>query len=958
MKTTTNKGNLLAKVWAVLMVVMVLLTTFAPMKASAHSAYYLSTTLNVTNSRYEPIILFDRDGALKSHSTHREAKLGYFQAFDYQNKGSKGKLPAIALSNGAVDPKKVEEALEKLKGDNYVTGGLTDPHLIYTFPGGHNSGSHQATSQDLARAEWVSRTMVQSLNDAIGFIVMKAGKKPDKYELMYLGTSIANAGYYGGSVTFNGKKFTFKKENAPKNERRIGVNSDGYVKVTAPDKESRYFVEKVPKGYMKASKKGQKDQPLHNTIPPDLRKLYDKDVRSLTWKHVVLQAHYAYIEHETTYDNFEVISKPNKVEEMFTSFGENLTLGLRSMLGLYSFEQLMLNEGERGGNSFYLGIMPISWMHSAAILHWTAMALSWMLMFLALAKLLALRNLAAINIAKRVDLMDGIKSLIVVGFALMLFNPIFYALAHFNFLLVDVMKNTSNVTSQFGSAAPGAGTIARLLIGIVYLIVEIYFNFIYIARGIVVAILYGTGPLFIASLAFGGKYTQIFSNYMRELIGSIYTQTFHALLLAFFASVSVFGGLRLFEQLVVLFAFIPMTKFFRDAIGIGGGLMDVAGAGAFGAVGSLAQAGTRGVRSNKGKWASKAKSVSSMSKSSSAVAQTPGMKSASNFQSGGAGGSGGGSSNMGHVDNNVKPPGGGSGGGSGGSGGSGSSTATSPSGGATPSGTIPTKNATAGNKSGGSGSSMVDNDNGGDGMTFGTLAKEAGRTGVTAAFNAGAIAGAVGMAAVGNGKVSDNMRAVAKQPQRNQRSTGFQPRPQDPKPPKAPQNMGDYGTGDNYESYSVDEKSGHFVHSFKKQNDEGYDQLRDYHGVTNVEMEGSNISYTYDYNPETKSFNSGSFNTSADAQKMYDMYDAFNGETNPGREEAKAMYKSQGVTGVKYDAEKGMVVTASAGTGGIHNVSSNETHYRIAKGRSSNTNGNLLDAIKNGQEEDRRRGRN
>lgn len=940
MKTNTKQnGNLLAKVWAVFMVMMILLMTLTPMKASAHSAYFLSTTLNVADARYEPIILFDRDGALKTHSTHREAKVGYFQAFKY---GST-KLPG--MSNGNTET--VEKALEKLKDGDYVKSGITDPHLIYTFPGGHNGGEHQATSQDLVRAEWVSRTMVQSLNDAIGFIVMEAGKKPDKYELMYLGTNIANAGYHGGSVTFNGKKFTFKKENAPKKERRNGVNSDGYVKITSPSGESRYFVEKVPKGY-------KSNQPLYNTIPFELRPMYEKDVRSLTWKHVVLQAHYSYISHETTYDNFDVIAKPGRAEQMFTELGENFMLQLRSALGLYSFQQLMLNEGERGGSSYFLGIMPMSWLSSATLLHWTSMALSWMLMFLALAKLLAMRNLAAINIAKRVDLMDGIKSLIVVGFALMLFNPIFYALANFNFLLVDVMKHTSNVTSQFGSAAPGAGTLSRILIGFVYLIIEIYFNFIYIARGIIVAILYGTGPLFIAALAFGGKYTQIFSNYMRELVGNIYTQTFHALLLAFFASISVFGGLRLFEQLVVLFAFIPMTKFFREATGIGGGLMDVAGAGAFGAVGGLAQAGTKGLRSKSGKYYNKAKATVG-SKSSSTTGQATTMKSASNFQGGGSAG-GAGATTMGHNDNKTgitNRPGGGSGGGSG------TSNATPQSGSSPVAGGSPVKNGqgqTQTQQQQQSGNSMVDNEN----NTYeGFKKSDIGKAGLGAVTGSLAAASAVGMSAVGMGGVGQNLSAVSPKPERKFKSTApKQQRPEKTPEPKAPKTMSDYSAGGNYEGYETDEATGQFVHSFKKQDEAGYDQLRDDHGITDIGMENGDVSYTYDYNPQTKSFGSGSFNTSNDAQKMYDMYDAFNGDPNPGRTAAKAMYVSQGVTGVSFDEKKGMTVTATAGTGGIQNASSLDNQYRIYKDRASNTNGNLLDAIKNGQEQDRRNGRN
>lgn len=942
MKTNMNiSNNLLAKVVATLMVVMVLLSAIAPTIASAHSAYFLSTTVNVGDSRYEPIILFDRDGMLKTHSSHREAKIAYFQAFKYDGTD----LPKM---DGA-DAESVEKSLKKLKGPDYVKGGtFSNPFLIYTFPGGHNGGEHQASSQDLARAEWVSRTMVQSLNDAIGFIVQEAGKKPDKFELMYIGTEMANAAYKGkGNLTFNKKKFTFKRstEAEIKKEKRSGVNADGYVKITAPNGESRHFVQKVPKGY-------KSNQPLYNTIPKSLRENYADDVRSLTWKHVVLQANYSYIENETTYDSFESISKPSIPEQYMTEMGENFMLSLRSVLGLYTFGQLMLNEGERGGSGYYFGIMPTSWMNSAAILHWTSMALAWTLMFIAFARLLALRNLSAINISKRVDLMDGVKSLIVVGFALMLFNPIFYALANFNFLLVDIMKNTSGVTSQFGSSSPSVNSIARILINLAYLLVEIYFNFIYIARGIIVAILYGTGPLFIASLAFGGKYAQIFSNYMKELVGNIYTQSFHALLVAFFASISVFGGLRMFEQLVVLFAFIPMTKFFRDATGIGGGLMDVAGAGAFGAVSSLTQAGTKGFRSNQGKWRSRYKA----SKASNGGGGNGGggggtpnatqMKNASNFQ-----GAGGGVNNsMAQNDNKLSTGGGSSTAGRQTMGGGASGTSDVP-GSATSRASLPNGNL-VGSKGG---SSMVDNDNAGvsGGKSDGnSMLKDSAKLGASAGFGFGAVAGAVGMAAVEQGNVGQNLNAVAKRPQRNMKST--RPNQKDTKPPKAPEKMKENSSY--LDSERLEGESGVVIkNNFARKDANGVDQMYDDYGITDVSMQttadgGEQMAYTYDFDLDSGTMNSGRFNADNEAM-LVDMHSAFNGADNEANKQAREHYQKQGIQGVSYDKKSGLTITAKKGTGGIQEVGSTNNTYSFHTKRGEEDNGkvNLLDAIHYGE---------
>ena len=920
-----TKQNLLMKAWVTFMAVLVLFTAMAPIKASAHNAYYLSTTLNVADSRYEPTILFDREGFGQGHRNHRESKFGFVQGYNWKE---------VDLTSN----------LEDLKDGKYVTRDLVkNPYLIFTFPGIQNEDGYDGNPEDLARAEWISKTMVQSLNDAIGFIVQETKHKPTKSELIILGTDLANASMKsGGNVTYNGKTFKVTGEtNAPKKEQRKGLTKTAYTKIVSPDGDTRYFVHKVPKGYITlggdASKAQKKEwSPLASNVPADLKAKVDEgDTKYLTWRHIVLQAHYYAIEHETYYSTIEDVVNPSKLEQYVTDMGNTFMLSLRSMLGLYSFSELMLNEGDRGGNGFFLGIMPMSWMDSATILHWTSMILAWLLMFIAFARLLTLRNLSAINIAKRVDLMDGVKSLIVVGFALSMFNPFFYALANFNFLLVDVMKNTSSVTSSFGTASPGSGLLSVLLINGAYLIVEIYFNFIYIARGIAVAILYGTGPLFIASLAFGGKYAQMFSNYMRELVGNIYVQTFHALLIAFFASVSAFGGLRLFEQLVVLFAFIPMTKFFRQATGIGGDLADIGGS-AFGAVAGLAQAGTKKIRTAGAKSVNNAKAKASESRSarsSSTDLSTANMKSSTDFQSNGGKTTG----NMVGNDN-LK--------------------ATASKGSASASGA----NMSMVDKAKSYANQKIENTK--DGMK--TMAKDAvgelksidswksaGKQGIQQGARAAGMVSAIGMAAIDKGTVGQNMSAISSgvKPGFNKASTrhNFEPSRQNQRPPQAPQHMGDYADTGNYEGSEME--GGNFTHKFKEKNDEGYNQMLDEHGIKKVEMSEEDISYTYDYNMDTQSFNSGKYYNSTDNEKMMDMYHAFNGGDET--KERRKHYENQGITGVSY-GENGMTVTAKAGTNDIQKVGMENNQYRFTKSPGSHSNANLIDSVKTGHERDRR----
>lgn len=938
MKMTANnkKSNVLAKFGVLLMVVMVLLSALiSPMKVSAHSSYLLTVTLNENANRYEPMILYDREGFLQTHSAHREAELGYYGKYNY----SKHPLPDMSSGTAAT----VTKALDKIDGKfvNPDLGtGVGDPFFIYSFPGYHGKNDYDATGKDLARAEWVSTNVVQSLNDAIAFVTTESGQKPHKYGLMYLATKLANAGYHTGSSSFKWGSSTVKVEAQAKNvkstEKVKGVNSDGYARVTVKtgsESKSRIFVSKVPKGYK------NKDQAMYNSIPHALHadmakgKNFGEDTLTLTWKHMVLQAHYSYNEKGISYDAFETISKPNKVEEFLTEMGENTLLGLRTILGLHSFSELMLNEGTRGGDSYFLGIMPMSWLDSAEILHWTSMALSWMLLMFAFVKILALRNLAAINVAKRVDMVEGIKSMIIVGFALMLFNPMFYALANFNYLLVDVMKNTSNVTSSFGSSAPGGGLISKLLINFAYLVIEVYFNFIYISRGIIVAILYGVGPLFVTSLAYGGKYTQMFSNYMKELVGTIYMQTFHAILVAFFATVTVFGGVRLFEQLVVLFAFIPLTKFFREAIGVGGGIADFAGAGAFGAVGDMAKAGTKGMRQK----AYNSKNASS-SKDGGGNAPTTQMKSASNFQ--GGGGSGGNGS-MGDVDSkpmfNIGKNGG----------------YTDDAGNAVTSRQI--RKSSGSNGVGGSGGNATANsmaDVGGGalaGSSVGSsLMKASLKGGLNATAGLSGAGGAIGMSAVGAGGVGQNMKEVTPTKPKSFGSTKNGMKDvQKKNNQKAPNEVfGNKG----YAGSEIDDSHNMVQHKFRVNEEDGSNAMYDEYGITDVREEDNSIVYEYDYDTDSNSFNSGDYNAGEKALTMQDMEKVFNSDNLTTEQEArKAHYENQGIKSVTKNANGRVEIKAAKGTGGVYGAGSESGMYRFRKRNGDNGSVNLLDSIEYAQ---------
>ncbi|WP_242288887.1 MULTISPECIES: hypothetical protein [unclassified Bacillus cereus group] len=614
----------------------------SPIKAYAHDAYFMGIAIDFGSYRYNAVVTQeDNDWKL---SNHKESEIGIFAE---HAKTSNFTLPPVS---GEAD--KLKKEYEEFVPKSHLTG--KDWALLYTFPGYHQGktqSNHDATGLDRERAYWVADNLVNSFNDAIAYILSASDyKSSDKEktstrtEFMELAVDVANASdsaMDGSSteVSFNGKSFTFSPGNDIEHPLK-GIEKGHYIKIKVSGGEPSYFVAMVPKGYYPG-------QELANTIPEDYRdKVEDKEVKNLDWKRIVLQGNTNYLKDGISFSQIDELVKPGKIEQYFSEFISSVLGVVRQLLGLYSFQELMLNDGARATTT-YQGLMPLNWFDSAQSLFWVCQCLAWALIIGAIVKLLVSRNLSAVNPMMRVNLIDGIQNLLMTGFMLALIGPLFHILAVINFKLVAIFGSASNYSQSFGTAnTMSSGLVGAILINIAFFIIMIYFNFVYIMRAITVALLYATAPLFVVSIAFGGKYKQLFGNYMKELTSNIYMQTFHALMIAFFANVTTLGQTRLIESIILLIAFVPMTQWFRQ------NLMGLSGGGISGQIGgqalSMGMGMVGGATAGFMEQRNRKKTMESVSGGSQMN-----KKGAQNFNGIGAGGSGGanmGASSMADVD--------------------------------------------------------------------------------------------------------------------------------------------------------------------------------------------------------------------------------------------------------------------------------------------------------------------
>lgn len=548
---------------------------FSLFNKSGNDGYFLSLTNDPTNVRIVPVTIYDQHNIAQNSKKFIEwedVKVNY-------NKFPLNKnLPKV---DGGEDGRTGwVDKLEDIKSDIRKM----DDHdiLTWTFPGfggDPKAEDYNASQMDLDRAQWVADTLVHDFNGAISMVhgaVQEYGNgdlgNMSANQFANMIRIIANAGYkasQGNTATFTYHGVTFQVKKANNVIPVKGVSKNAYVtmKLTKAKKDfptnfERTFIHHVDKGY-------RKGQPLHNALSGTFKKMVEdkKDPKVLNWKLIALQSNSNWSANNITYTNVGSITSMNKLEQAITDIASNLLTWTRETLGLYSASELIMNGGTRGTDAYYKGIMPKLWMDSAAILHWISYAIAWMLIIGAIVKLLVQRNVAAINPSERVDMINGIKNLMIVGFALSIYDVAFAGVTELNYMIVNMLADAGGSSVNFGSPPVNSGMLASIIVGIVFFCIDVYFNFFYIARALMVAILYAVGPLYVAAIAFGEKYRQIFSSYIREVVGNIFVQSFQAVLVVFFVGLSIMGNLRTIETLVLLLSFIPMTRFFKESIG-------------------------------------------------------------------------------------------------------------------------------------------------------------------------------------------------------------------------------------------------------------------------------------------------------------------------------------------------------------------------------------------------------
>ena len=329
------------------------------------------------------------------------------------------------------------------------------------------------------------------------------------------------------------------------------------------------FVYAVPKGFTKiSSDSGTFVEPMFK----DGTEVYDyvNSKGDTPWISIHMLSFYAntvYKQYNVSINTY-VSPDSNVISELIGKIFSGILNAIRSVLGLSSIEDLVFNLGNRGSAAFNFGLMSDNWWNIVLQYQLVFQAIAWVVLVCGLIKTLIELNLSTINPQKRSSVYDTIQKFIVVGIGLVILIPAVQFLLECNDTLVGLFAAQVDTASL--NMPIVTNVLVQFIVGMTWLTIMLYINFIYIMRSITIALLIASGPFFIATIAWGhGGRSSLFTSWARELMANIFVQSVHAFVLSFLVQLLSTG--TFLETFAIAISIIPITEMFRNLIFAGAG---------------------------------------------------------------------------------------------------------------------------------------------------------------------------------------------------------------------------------------------------------------------------------------------------------------------------------------------------------------------------------------------------
>ncbi|MEG1299608.1 MAG: hypothetical protein RSC93_02800 [Erysipelotrichaceae bacterium] len=544
-----------------LMVFVTLFSNIQPVSAGSETVYAWYVVLDELNHTFQGFVVEDDNG------TGQKPEETYSTGYDIGDSRVYIKDSGITSSGVDIDTGSMQ------KFSKQDAGNVNRKYFAWTWP---PDTSIAASAEDGAMAEWVNETLISSFNMATQKIISENGLTfKDAIQFLKFTNQVANSAYNTGTGSYTGIDANGKSVTATWNmsrptkeelkdasinydsEQGMGVND--YVRVYIGNKDNAIIVPyQVPKGYQKGQRLYQKYKDIKGAN-------VSESPKKIGWSHMVYQASYSHLDKNINANNTDEIFNPNSMTDWLMDFIRNDVFGgIKSFLGLYSIEDLTLNQGIRAV-TYYKGVMPRSWFSGASLLYWLFQIVAIFIMGIGFIKLMIERNISVINPAKKAAMMEGFMNIVYALLLTLMFIPGFILLLSVNETIISLLS------SMVGSGATLTATLSKgNLIGIIiefaFLFIVFKINITYIVRAIVVTVLYATAPFFISLLTIGEKGKNYFSIWAKEMMVNIFLQTFNAIMTVFFLSVLKYSNLKVIERFVIMMTYITLTDYFKNTL--------------------------------------------------------------------------------------------------------------------------------------------------------------------------------------------------------------------------------------------------------------------------------------------------------------------------------------------------------------------------------------------------------
>ena len=305
-------------------------------------------------------------------------------------------------------------------------------------------------------------------------------------------------------------------------------------------------------------------------------KMRKSDKKWISWGAIVYEAFYNYClegEEAVTAGNvYTDITNENILVTGLVWVFSLLINGVRSMLGLWSLDELMFNEGLRQA-SYIAGIFPAAWEPTMWTLFTVFEIFGAAILMIGVIVSVVHKLLSTTNFIERMHLMERIQDLIICAvvlallpFALRVIMSLCNSLTQicYSWIPTDASGKPRKINYLIRHFTAGNKTLAGIVGQCMSLGLEIYFNFYYAIRSFSVLVLIIMSPIFICGICLSPSKKQQAMQWSRELLAFIVMQPIHAFCMALMLILQTSN--HAFDNIVILYALIPLSQTIKSLL--------------------------------------------------------------------------------------------------------------------------------------------------------------------------------------------------------------------------------------------------------------------------------------------------------------------------------------------------------------------------------------------------------